>query len=69
LDPQSLGGKVRPMELYDLKSDPDEMRDLAGDVKCRAELDRLYGALRDWVRETADTPVNPPANHQAWQPR
>jgi len=60
MDPQSLGGKVRPLELYDLQSDPDEMRNLAGDSKSRAELDRLYSALRDWVKATHDSAVDPP---------
>ena len=60
MDPQSLGGKVRPLEFYDLKSDPYEMRDLAGDLKCRAELERLYAALLRWVRETHDPAVRPP---------
>ena len=61
-DPENLGGMVRPIELYDLKNDPDEMRDLAGDAEHRAELNRLYAALRDWARATADPAVNPPAN-------
>ncbi|MGN6553718.1 MAG: sulfatase family protein, partial [Verrucomicrobiota bacterium] len=61
MDPQSLGGKVRPIELYDLKTDPDEMHNLAGDPTQRAELERLYGALRQWVRDTKDVSVRPPA--------
>ena len=61
MDPQSLGGKVRPIELYDLKSDSDEMHDLAHDAKSRAELEQLYAALRKWVSHTKDVSINPPA--------
>ena len=60
MDPQSLGGKVRPLELYDLRSDPDEMHDLAGEAESRADLNRLYAALRDWVKDTQDPAVRPP---------
>lgn len=60
MDPQSLGGKVRAFELYDLKSDPDEMHDLAQDKSSLTELERLYSALRQWVRDTKDVSVNPP---------
>ena len=60
MDPQSLGGTVKAIELYDLKADPDEMHDLAGDAASRSELDRLYQALRVWVRKTEDPSVNPP---------
>lgn len=61
MDPQNLKGRVPAIELYDLKSDPDEMRNLAGDAKSRGELDRLYLALRQWVDETSDAGVDPPA--------
>jgi N-sulfoglucosamine sulfohydrolase len=53
---------VPPIELYDLKSDPDEMRDLAREPKHRAELERLHAALREWVRKTGDPAVQPPAS-------
>jgi N-sulfoglucosamine sulfohydrolase len=62
MDPQSLGGKVPAIELYDLKSDPDEMRNLAAAPANRAELKRLHAALRQWVDQTADTGVKPPAD-------
>jgi N-sulfoglucosamine sulfohydrolase len=61
MDPQSLGGQVRPLELYDLQSDPDEMHDLTGVATSRAALDRLYAALRDWVKDTQDPAVHPPS--------
>jgi len=60
MDPQSLGGKVPGIELYDLKSDPEEMRNLSGDTGHRAELDRLYSALLEWAQTTKDTAVNLP---------
>ena len=60
LDPQSLGGKVPALELYDLQSDPDEMHNLVGDQKHRAELERLYAVLRQWARDTDDPAVHPP---------
>ena len=60
MDPQSLGGKVPPLELYDLRSDPDEMTNLVGAPQHRGELDRLYAALRQWVKDTADPAVAPP---------
>lgn len=59
MDPQSLGGGVPGLEFYDLKSDPDEMHNLTGEAACRPEQERLYQALRAWVRDTADTAVQP----------
>lgn len=61
MNPQELGGKVRPIEFYDLQSDPDEMHDLAHEPTHRAELERLYAALQQWVKETADPAVQLPA--------
>ena len=61
MDPQNLGGKVPRLELYDLPADPDEMHNLAGDAKTQAERDRLYAALRQWVRDTDDFSVHPAA--------
>ena len=46
---------IRPAEhLYDLASDPAEMRDLAGDPRHAAELERLSAALDDWMKQTGD---------------
>ncbi len=61
-DPQGLGGQVPALEFYDLKSDPDEMHNLANDPAQRGPRDRLYAALRDWVRDTHDPAVRPPPN-------
>jgi len=41
-------------ELYDLKADPDALRNLIGDPKHRAEADRLRGELERWMQRTAD---------------
>jgi N-sulfoglucosamine sulfohydrolase len=60
MDPQSLEGKVPALELYDLRADPDEMRNLANAPERRTELDRLYRALRQWVKDTSDPAVLPP---------
>lgn len=60
LDPQNLGGEVPTLELYDLQADPDELHDLAGLAGARPDRERLYAALRQWVRATADPAVNPP---------
>lgn len=62
MDPQNLGGKVPTIELYDLQSDPDEMRNLADGAQNQAELKRLCDALRQWVNDTADPAVKPPAS-------
>ncbi len=60
MDPETLHGTVHPIEFYDLKADPDEMNDLAHDAKSEPELNRLYAALRRWVKQTSDISVNPP---------
>ncbi len=59
LDPQSLDGQVPNLELYDLISDPDEIRNLTTDPAHRDDTDRLLLALRNWVQETADPAVHP----------
>lgn len=61
MDPQSLGGRVPALELYDLQNDPDELRNLAASAAARPHRDRFYAALRAWVRETSDPAVQPPA--------
>jgi arylsulfatase A-like enzyme len=43
-------------ELYDLQSDPDEIKNLATskDPKVQAALKRLRGVLENWIKETHD---------------
>lgn len=60
MDPQSLGGRVPALELYDLHNDPDELHNLADDDRSQAELRRLYRRLDAWVRATADPAVHLP---------
>jgi N-sulfoglucosamine sulfohydrolase len=55
MDPQNLGGKVHPIELYDLQSDPDEMHNLAAMPAHQAERDRLYRELQKWGKATQDS--------------
>lgn len=61
LDPQSLGGSVPALELYDLQSDHDEMHNVASDPAHRAELQRLHTALGKWCAETNDASFTLPA--------
>ncbi|MBM3858134.1 MAG: sulfatase [Verrucomicrobia bacterium] len=46
-------------ELYDLKTDPHEFRNLAGATEHAARLAELARALDDWRRETRDPLLNP----------
>lgn len=41
-------------ELYDLRTDPHQIHNLAGSAAHRATLERLRGALRDWIEQTND---------------
>ena len=44
--------QINHRELFDLKSDPDERRDLA--EKKPGEVERLTHLLRDWQQRTGD---------------
>jgi arylsulfatase A-like enzyme len=48
-----------PEELYDTSSDPHEVVNLAGDPARAAELERLRGALDDWLARTWDSGAIP----------
>jgi N-sulfoglucosamine sulfohydrolase len=51
---------TRPVEeLHDVQADADGIHDLAGDPAHAADLARLRGRLRDWMRETRDTGILP----------
>jgi len=47
------------VELYDVQSDPGELRNLADDPKYREIRDRLLDRLDAWRRETGDPLLNP----------
>jgi N-sulfoglucosamine sulfohydrolase len=51
-------------ELYDTRTDPYQLRNLAREPGHQAELDRLRGALREWIQETKD--VGFLAESDAW---
>jgi arylsulfatase A-like enzyme len=54
MDPQKLGGKVPELELYDLESDPDEMKNLIGNPNYQDHVNRLKAALQRWREKTDD---------------
>lgn len=58
VDPQSLGGKPPKFELYDTKSDPDEVVNLAANPRYREQFVRLREALGNWIRNTNDRAVS-----------
>ena len=47
--------KVDKEELFDLKKDPYELEDLAGDPNMQEILRELRGRLMKWLREQNDT--------------
>jgi N-sulfoglucosamine sulfohydrolase len=59
MDPQNLKAPVPKLELYDLQTDPDEMRNLAALDEHKKQRDQLLSTLRDWVKSTNDPEVNP----------
>ena len=57
-----LFAPVRPREeLYDLRADPQELRNLAEDPAWAGELGRLRQALADWQQATGDRGIEPEA--------
>ena len=54
MDPQSFGITLPQLELYDTKTDPDELTNLAEQPEHRATRKRLLGLLQTWARETKD---------------
>src|SRR5262249_48235864 len=60
LQEKLLFSPTRPAEeLYDLRADPHETKDLAADPKYKATLEQLRGRLRKWERETKDQGRSP----------
>jgi len=41
-------------ELYDLRKDPDELRNVAGDPKYRRQLEKMRNILYSWIERTND---------------
>jgi len=58
MDPQELDGEVPAMELYDLKNDPDEMKNLTTIAEYAPQKERLMKALKTWAKDTQDTSLN-----------
>lgn len=58
MDPQNLHAAVPKLELYDLKSDPDEMQNLSDDGQHAVVKAKLLNALCEWVEETEDTSLS-----------
>ena len=44
-------------ELYDLESDPHEMRNVAGDPQQRSRIERMMSDVWSWVRNTRDRTI------------
>jgi hypothetical protein len=51
-----------PEELYDLKTDPHQMKNLAGDPAHRGTLEAMRARLRRWMMEIRDTGLLPEAD-------
>ena len=65
MDPQTLGGTVAAIEVYDLKNDPDEMHNLVDEADARAHKERVTAALADWVTTTDDQSIKHLAGNSA----
>lgn len=64
--PQTFFWETKPPEeLYDLETDPDEVRNLAGSAAHREILERLRVALRNFILETRDAGFLPEAELHA----
>ena len=46
------------LELYDLKSDPWELRNVADDPRYAEEVRRLAAVLQEWMEQTDDFPAS-----------
>ncbi|MBM3727723.1 MAG: sulfatase [Acidobacteria bacterium] len=56
---QWMAARRPELELYDLKADPHEVRNLAADPRHAATRDRLLAALNGWIVETKDQGERP----------
>ncbi|TWU62067.1 Arylsulfatase [Crateriforma conspicua] len=57
MDPQNLGGSVPELELYDLSTDPDELRNRIDAPEYQDDRERLLRELTQWCRQTKDVSV------------
>jgi arylsulfatase A-like enzyme len=46
--------QINHRQLFDLQADPDETRDLAGDSRHAAEIDRLTALMKSWQAKVGD---------------
>ncbi len=61
-----LADRRPPEELYDLESDPNEVRNLAGDAAHRKTLESMRAILDDWIRRTGDRGQFPEDRVMPW---
>lgn len=59
MEPHLYGIKLPLCELYDLKSDPDEMNNLAASADHREIKQRLLQELKQWCKDTDDEFISP----------
>lgn len=52
-------GKRPEVELYDLKNDPDQVVNVAGDANYEATRDQLRARIEKWMEDTDDPRVDP----------
>jgi hypothetical protein len=52
-------GKRPAEELYDLRRDPDQLTNVAGDPQYAETLTKLRGRVERWMRDTGDPRVDP----------
>jgi arylsulfatase A-like enzyme len=65
MEPHRYGVKLPACELYDVKSDPDEMTDLAASLEHRDTRQRLLKRLAQWCKDTQDTFITSDSLEQA----
>jgi len=58
MEPKRFGLTLPSCELYDLKTDPDEMIDIAANPAHRDTRRRLLGSLMQWCKDTHDESIN-----------
>ena len=61
LQTKQMGGRTfdafmqrAEIELYDIQSDPDELKNLAADPSKKKTVDELKAQLIEWMRDTKD---------------